>query len=363
MKKILYILHTPPPVHGAAMVGQYIKDSQLINTSFNCRYLNLGTSRSVDEIGRGGIVKWFRYFNLLINTFIECVKFRPNQVYLTLTSNGVGFYKDALVALMAKCLGCKVVYHFHNKGVVNKQDTWFDNLLYKLVFKNAQVILLSPYLYYDIKKYVSESNVHYCANGIPDIRLNLNQINPSSHIELLFLSNLIISKGIYVLLDACVILKDKGINFQCTVIGGEGDLSILDFEKEIIKLNLFDNVFYAGKKYDREKAEAYDKADIFVFPTFYSNECFPLVLLEAMQFSLPIVSTTEGAIPEIVESEVNGFLVPSKDAISLANRIEKLVINPDLRRSMGQSSKLKYESKFTLDAFEKRFYTILKKIT
>ena len=47
--KILFILHMPPPVHGAAMVGQYIHDSQLINAEFDCRYINFTTAQSLED--------------------------------------------------------------------------------------------------------------------------------------------------------------------------------------------------------------------------------------------------------------------------------------------------------------------------
>ena len=50
--KILFILHLPPPVHGAAMVGKYIKDSKLINERFECRYINLTTANSLTDIGK-----------------------------------------------------------------------------------------------------------------------------------------------------------------------------------------------------------------------------------------------------------------------------------------------------------------------
>ncbi len=166
MKKILFILHYPPPIHGAAMVGRQIRESTKINDTFDCKYINLGISTSIDEIGKGGINKWFRYLKIIWLTIIHLIKFRPNVVYLTLTSYGIGFFKDAMLALLAKTFGKKVVYHFHNKGVSTRHDKWLDNLMYKLVFKNSEVILLSPNLYNDIKKYVPEQRVHYCANGI-----------------------------------------------------------------------------------------------------------------------------------------------------------------------------------------------------
>ena len=71
--------------------------------------------------------------------------------------------------------------------------------------------------------------------------------------------------------------------------------------QKINDLNLQEYVTYLGKKYGDYKYEIFQSSDIFVFPTFYHNECFPLVLLEAMMFGLPVISTSEGGIPDIVK--------------------------------------------------------------
>ena len=75
--KILFILHYPPPVHGAAMVGQYIQESNKINNVFEGRYINLGTSRSIDEIGKGGIKKVVEVFCPFVENRVYCIKFSP----------------------------------------------------------------------------------------------------------------------------------------------------------------------------------------------------------------------------------------------------------------------------------------------
>ena len=53
-QKVLFIAPLPPPVHGSAMVSQYIKDSRVVNEAFDCDFVNLSTSRSMEEIGKGG---------------------------------------------------------------------------------------------------------------------------------------------------------------------------------------------------------------------------------------------------------------------------------------------------------------------
>lgn len=360
-KKILFILHIPPPVHGSSVVGLQIKSSFTINDEFNCRYINLGTSNSIDEIGKQGFVKLFRFASIWFSVLRQLLFFRPELCYFAITAKGVAFYKDASIVFLVKIFGVNLVYHFHNKGVATKQDNWFDNLLYQFVFKHSDVVLLSKYLYADIKKYVSKERVYYCPNGISDLEGDkrvANRNDDKSIVKILFLSNLIETKGVYVLLQACKILNDKGVLFHCTFVGGIGDVSEKQFCDRTQLLALENRVVYLGEKHGIEKQAEFEKTDIFVFPTFF--ETFGIVNLEAMQFSLPIVSTFEGGIPDIVEDGVTGFLVQQKDTQALADKLEILINNTELRCQMGTAGRAKYEKEFTSEQFEKKMLQILK---
>ena len=99
-----------------------------------------------------------------------------------------------------------------------------------------------------------------------------------------------------------------------------------------------------------------------LFPTFYHNECFPLVLLEAMEHGLPCISTTEGGIPGIVDDGKTGFLVPKHDVAVLADKILLLLNDSVLRSNMGKVGREKFEKEFTLEVFEKRMTWILEHI-
>lgn len=68
------------------------------------------------------------------------------------------------------------------------------------------------------------------------------------------------------------------------------------FQAEVAKRGLEGMVVYHGRKYGKDKEAFLNGAEIFVFPTFYHNECFPLVLLEAMEHGVACISTTEGGI-------------------------------------------------------------------
>ena len=361
--KILFILHWPPPVHGSSVVGLQIKQSKIINSDFDCDYINLNTSDTIDEIGKNAVVKVFRFSVILWKTFCSLLIHRPNLCYIAITVVGKGFYKDVLVVLLAKMFRVRLIFHLHNKGISTRQDKFIDDIFYRFVFKKSNVILLSNYLYQDVKKYVTETKTHICPNGIPHInRTSSSEIKKQNEItKILFLSNLIESKGVYVLMDACSMLKQTHVPFQCIFVGNVGDITVELFEKELQNRGLQSKVKYIGAKYGEEKNEMLRNADIFVLPTY--NECFPLVLLEALQFGLPIISTYEGGIKDIVENGKTGFLVNQKDAGQLAEKLEILIKNSDLRINMGKAGRIKFEQEFTVEKFEQRLTEIIKRIS
>ncbi len=357
-KKVLFLLHLPPPVHGSSMVGSWLYESELIKKTFNASYINLLTSKKVSDSGKLSIRKILCIFEVLYILVNKLVVFRPNLCYVALTTTGFAFYRDMLLVFILKIFDVKRIYHLHNKGVIISSKSRFNRWAYRYVFKDAKVILLSEYLYEDIKDYVLKSDVEICPNGVPVLK-NVYSKSSESEVEILFLSNLIESKGVYVLLKAMALLKERGVKFKGVFVGGEGDINSVQFKDKVKNLDLLNYVKYVGKKYGDEKNYIYSKSNVFVFPTFYSNECFPLVLLEAMQHELPIISTPEGGIRSIIEDGVNGFIVGQRDFVKLAEKLEQLIKDPVLRMNMGQNGKMKFNQLFTLDAFERNINDIL----
>lgn len=165
--KILFVMHLPPPVHGAAMMGKYIYDSILINDSFDCQYINSTTAKDLNDIGKIGVRKILDFAKLL-NIIRQTVKdIKPQLVYVTPNACGGAFYKDFIIVEMLKYLKCRVIVHYHNKGVITRQGKFIDNILYRRFFKGVKVILLADTLYNDVKKYVLREDIFICPNGIP----------------------------------------------------------------------------------------------------------------------------------------------------------------------------------------------------
>lgn len=347
---VLFILHMPPPVHGASMMGKYIHDSKMVNEAFDCHYINLTTAKNLADIGRIGLRKLFQFIQLLNRIRKEVKRLKPQLVYVTPNSCGGAFYKDFIVIQLLKAMGCNVVAHYHNKGVATRQECIPDKWLYKHFFNGIKVILLAEPLYADIQQFVKREQVLFCPNGIP-YSSTQKAVRKNDVPHILFLSNLLIDKGILILLDACRILKDRGYVFQCDFVGGEtADMDAELFKQECVQRGITDCVIYNGRKYGDEKLFFFKKADLFVLPTF--NECFPLVLLEAMEQGLPCISSAIGGTTEIVDEGKTGFLVPCREVEPLAERIGILLKNEALRKRLGEAGRIKFEKEYTLERFE-----------
>ena len=233
--RILFITPLPPPVHGSAMVSQYIKDCKELQEDFVCDFVNLSTSRNIDEIGKKSLMKYIRFIGAYLITFWKLLTHRYALCYLAITCHGMGFLKDAPFVLLCKLFRRKVVIHQHNKGMSKCVDKQPYKWLLPLVYRKTKVILLSWHLYPDIEKVVKKEQVLICPNGIPELFDKEPHFERKNQVpNLLFLSNLIPSKGVYVLLDACKILKEKGYKFVCNFVGGESkEITKEVFEKAV----------------------------------------------------------------------------------------------------------------------------------
>lgn len=178
-------------------------------------------------------------------------------------------------------------------------------------------------------------------------------------LNMLFLSNMMEEKGVWTLLEACRIVKSKGYRFTCSFVGKWSDISEGAFREKVTLYELGKVVTAYGAKYGGEKRTFWEQADVFVFPTYYHNECFPLVLLEAMEQGVACISTREGGIPDIIEEGKTGYLIDRQNATRLAEKLIYLIEYPEKAQEMGKAGREKFRKEFTLEKFESRMREIL----
>ncbi len=354
-------MHIPPPVHGASVMGKYIHDSELVNNSFDARFVNLSASSDLKEIGR---LSFKKFWNMLLQLFtvLKLIRsFQPAVCYLTPSSSGIAFYRDYLLVKSIKLTGVKVLLHFHNKAQRDWLDKKYNQHLLKSFFKDVKIILLGKELYAEKVPFINKKDVYFLPNGVPAKESKASIVKTNSITHFLFLSNMIEEKGVYILLQACQIIKEQNLSFKCDFVGQYKDVSEKDFKTKVRSYGLEQEVSSHGPKYGDQKVVFFQNSDVFIFPTFYQQECLPLVLLEAMAYGLPCISTDNGAIPSVITEGETGFCLPQKEVQGLADRMKWMIENPDKRRKMGDAGKKRFDQNFTIDKFEKRLVEIIEK--
>lgn len=361
--KILYILHLPPPIHGVTMVGDIICRSNLLEEAFDNVFLQIHSSNAISDIGRIRMGKVFRFFWLAIKVASKCVVYRPDLVYFTLTPTKGGFYRDLIVVAVLKLFRVKRIYHLHGKGISNALAGRISKFLYQWAFKDAFVILLSQRLVPDLSGLAPPEKCFFLPNGIRDHASAKNQHRSKKEKNekpvILYLSNMVVTKGPLLLLESLIELKRSGHDFLGVFAGSWASQQLkCDFHEMVDTNDMAEYIHYIGPKFGDEKDQLFADADIFAFPT--CNDTFPLVVLEAMQHGLPVISTYEGGIPDMLANGKTGCLIEKNDIHALTSGLKTLMQDPELRVVLGENARNRYLKRFTVAEFENSLKQILK---
>lgn len=191
------------------------------------------------------------------------------------------------------------------------------------------------------------ARVHRVYNGLDP--QTLTWTDPSGRAPgVLFVGRLVEKKGVADLVDAIALLRDRGRAVPLT-IAGTGPLAD-DIAAQLRGLGLHDLVAMTGPLPQHEVAALLGRAAVFAAPCVQAadgdRDGLPTVLLEAMAFGAPCVSTPVTGIPEAIEHDRTGLLVPERDAFALADAIEALLDDPGLRSRLAVAARRRVEERF-----------------
>jgi glycosyltransferase involved in cell wall biosynthesis len=155
-------------------------------------------------------------------------------------------------------------------------------------------------------------------------------------------------KGQRYLVDACRALVAEGADAVCRLVGSGHDERALG--RQIADAGLEGRVLLVGRKTRDEVAALIADADVLVAPSVPTKqgkrEGIPVVLMEAMASGVPVVASAISGIPELVEDDVSGLLVPPRDATAIAEALRRLQLDPPLRRRLGAGGRDKVLREF-----------------
>ena len=189
--------------------------------------------------------------------------------------------------------------------------------------------------------------------------IDVNSFFPEADKEdnlLLYLGRIVPVKGLHILLESLCYVETP---VRLMIVGPIGNFDYYrDISKQIEKENQKGkhHITYLGTIPDAEVKKLYQKATIFILPSFW--EPFGVVLLEALACGTPVVSTLVGGIPEIVQNHENGILVPPNNPPKLAEAIQYLMDNKDVRTRLAKEGRKVVVKNFSLDVITSRLCNI-----
>ena len=256
----------------------------------------------------------------------------------------------SIAMIIARLLGITFSFTAHN-------IFFTDRLLIKEKIRAARFISVISKFSRDTllglvpgEDWASKTHIVHCGIS-PDEFLPVRP-KPSNPTPLIFfVAQLQERKGAPYLVEACHLLKQRGISFHCTMAGHGPDKPVI--EQQIHAYELEDLIDLAGA-IDMEQVKDYlHRADIFVMPCILARngdmDGIPVALMEAMACEIPVVSTHVSGIPELIDDGVNGLLVAEKNALALADALQRLIEDAELRLRLGRNGRLKVLSEFNIE--------------
>jgi len=234
--------------------------------------------------------------------------------------------------------------------------------LSRIIFKHVAdyYITITRQMEKDLAKLgITTNRIIYLPNSI-----DVNSFHPKGEKEdnlLLYLGRIVPVKGLHVLLESLRYVKQS----TCLMIAGPiGDFEYYQHITEQIERENRKGrhkVTYLGTIPQQELIRIYQKASIFILPSFW--EAFPVTILEALSCETPVITTPVGGNPEVIRNFENGILVPVNDTSKLAEAINYLLDDKDRRLEMGRKGREWVIKNFSVEVIARRLRRIYQEMT
>ena len=359
----------PPPITGQTIAFQMVcQGFQEQKLPFRTIDLSGGEHLKVE----GGFS--FRRVRQLLRPFCKAsflfLTGRRN-LYLSATQNWIGFCRDSVFILLAALRGRRVVIHIHG----GNYDGFFASLsprrryIVRSVIKRVDRILIlgeSLYGMFDFEPSLRDK-IRVVFNGLPYGERETPLVSKSLRLDqqsrprILYLSNLVVSKGYLQVLEALrILVLETGIDVESHfcgsfVLSSEGcpfstpEEAEADFLRRIEESGLGAHAFWHGPVDGEEKLEFLNKSQFFVLPTDM-REGQPISIIEALAFGMVVITTTRGTIPDMLEQGKAGHLIPFDRPDEIARVIETYIQEPRKFEAMSRVSIERYRQVFTREA-------------
>jgi len=288
------------------------------------------------------------------------LKAKPNTIAHIHTCSGFTFFLDGILLCLAKIRGVPVVLHIHGATF----DQFLDGLNPILLTvarwlcrRCAFIVVLSESWQVSLRQRLGDLRFSVVANGVPSINVGDKTAHEQTEVNVLFLGNLSERKGVFDLLE----VMPQVDNAVLHLVGGEELAGFTAKVRQIIEeKQLQKQIKLHGIKAGLEKQAFFADADIFILPSY--AEGLPMSLLEAMMCGLPVIVSDAGGIPSVVTDKQDGFLITAGNRRQIAETLQLLVNDADLRLRIGRAAKQRCLAEFSTDAVVEKLLNLYRQI-
>lgn len=363
-RRFLLLGDLPPPSHGQSLSFEMLC-RELPGRGFDCRVVDLGRKRP-SPWSRMSRARTAEVCSALVR-FAAGLARGYRRIYLLIAQSRAGFLRDLLFIWSAWLCGCRIVVHLKGgnyDGFYRKQSGFCRFLIRHTLRRVHRIIALSERLrgMYAFDPALRE-RVVVVTNGPPEAwkgKPRYRDERTEGPVRLLFLSNLIQSKGYYDVLEAAAILcRTTTMQLQVTFAGRflsipEDEIPMSPEEAEAAFLECIETsglsgiAHYAGPVTGEAKRRLLDTSDFFLLPTNYAHEGQPVSIIEAMSQGCVVVATNFRAIPDLVVNGETGVLVDYGRPEQIADAVRRIAGDAERYTAMSLAAVERYEKNFTV---------------
>ena len=355
--KIILIANIPPPITGARYANKVSKEAleDVFETVLISEDFNFSNEKTIFK-------KIIQTINTFLNVFFKTKK--NDLVYICLNQTKFGFIRHFFILFLSRKINNAIV-HLHGSQIFKEYDEGsflFKQLAKYFFLRNKAIIVLgAKYLNHPLlKKHIDKSYViknFYDFEGFSDT--TFRAFDPDkSPIKIIFFSNIIESKGIIDVIDACKLLYENGVEVELNIAG-----AILDknFGKNFYsRINKNKFIKFHGALESKKKWKLLHESHIFVLPTYYKQEGLPISLIEAMASGCFIVTCNNGVINEVV-AEKGAIFVMEKDPQSIFKVINDLR-NNHVNLNDSRKLNIQHSKNFTKKKYQQSLIKLISKM-
>ena len=354
MKKILFVGPLPPPITGQSVAFSYLK--KLDYDDLDLQFFNTQKSS-------------FNFFNYLSSTLSLPFKIlfsKYDLIYFVGSRSTLGFIRQIPLFLITILLGKKMINHLHGADFYNfYHNSGAFRPMIKFCYDNVYCsIVLLEGMKKEFKDF-PEMKIEVVPNAFEPL-LGHDQSDLPKPKHILYLSNLMVSKGIIEFLEATDLLLNDDKDLTISIAGsfiGDHIKKTNQIQQTFynhynpLKDKYKERINYFGVVEGEQKKQLLINSAIFILPTYYPTEAFPISILEAMSTGNAIITTRHNYLEELVTEE-NGNLIKTKSAKAIYTA-SKQMLNSQVALIKVQKHNINFAKQFSLESHLSKIKNII----